>query len=479
MPARTTAHSTSSSSRAASPEERGKREGAADPGRFPADFVWGAATSAFQIEGAWNEDGKGPSIWDAFCRVSGRIADASSGDVACDHYHRLDEDLDLVASLGLDAYRFSISWPRVQPAGEGASNERGLAFYDRLVDGLLGRGIRPFATLYHWDLPLALQERYGGWQGRDTALRFADYAQAMARRFGDRVASFATHNEPWVVAVLGHQRGIFAPGMTSRAIAMQVAHHLLLGHGLAIEAMRATGTAAELGIVLNLSPTHARTDRPEDVALARLEDGLACRWYLDPLFAGRYPQDIVEHLGADAPSIGERDLEIIATPIDYLGVNYYMRSVVGAGAPWSPQAEGAAVTDMGWEIYPAGLTELLVRLDRDYELPPVYITENGAAFRDAGATDPVEDEDRRRYIESHIAATSEAIRLGVDVRGYFVWSLLDNFEWASGYAKRFGIVRVDFGSGKRSPKRSAHWYRRFIADFRRATGRAPPVPRAR
>jgi beta-glucosidase len=433
------------------------------PRPFPAGFAWGAATSAFQVEGAAAQDGKGPSIWDAFCREAGRIADGSSGEVACDHYHRLEEDLDLLAWLGVDAYRFSISWPRVQPAGSGVVNEPGLAFYDRMVDGLLARGIRPFATLYHWDLPLALQERHGGWRSRETAHRFADYAAIVGRRLGDRVASFATLNEPWVVAVLGHERGVFAPGIADRATAMQVSHHLLLGHGLAVDALRAAGTSAPVGIVLNLSPAHARTTSAEDAARARLEDGLGARWYLDPLFKGRYPADVLAHLGPDAPEIRDGDLQAIGRPIDFLGVNYYMRTVASAGEPWSPAQAGAAVTDMGWEIYPAGLTELLERLHRDYAPPPLYITENGAAFKDEAVAGAVEDEDRRRYLADHVAAVAEAIARGVDVRGYFVWSLLDNFEWASGYEKRFGIVRVDFATGERTPKRSAHWYRRFIA----------------
>ena len=438
------------------------------PRPFPAGFAWGAATSAFQVEGAAALDGKGPSIWDAFCREAGRIVDGSSGEVACDHYHRLEEDLDLLAWLGVDAYRFSIAWPRVQPAGSGAVNEPGLAFYDRLVDGLLARGIRPFATLYHWDLPLALQERHGGWRSRETAHRFADYAAIVGRRLGDRVASFATLNEPWVAAVLGHERGVFAPGIADRATAMQVSHHLLLGHGLAVDALRAAGTAAPVGIVLNLSPAHARTTSAEDAARARLEDGLGARWYLDPLFKGRYPADVLAHLGPDAPEIRDGDLQAIGRPIDFLGVNYYMRTVASAGEPWSPAQAGAAVTDMGWEIYPAGLTELLERLHRDYAPPPLYITENGAAFKDEAVAGAVEDEDRRRYLADHVAAVAEAIARGVDVRGYFVWSLLDNFEWASGYEKRFGIVRVDFATGERTPKRSAHWYRRFIATIGKA-----------
>lgn len=438
------------------------------PGPFPAGFLWGAATSAFQIEGAAAEGGRGPSIWDAFCRQPGRIADGSRGDVACDHYHRLDEDLDLLAWLGVDAYRFSIAWPRVQPDGAGVANERGLAFYDRLVDGLLERGIRPFATLYHWDLPLALQEGRDGWRDRVTAWRFADYAAIVGRRIGDRVASFATLNEPWVVATLGHERGTFAPGIADRAIAAQVSHHLLLGHGLAVDALRASGTGASVGIVLNLSPAHPRTDSPADAAMARLEDGLSNRWYLDPLFAGRYPEDVLEHLGADRPEVRAGDLETIGRPLDFLGVNYYMRTVASAGEPWTPAAAGAAVTDMGWEVYPDGLAEILERLHRDYAPPPLYVTENGAAFPDTVLADGVEDEDRRRYLEDHVAAVRRAIDRGVDVRGYFVWSLLDNFEWASGLAKRFGIVRVDYATLERTPKRSAHWYRRLIAAQRGA-----------
>lgn len=436
--------------------------------RFPKNFIWGTATSAFQIEGGWDSDGKGPSIWDEFCLYHGNIADDSNGNVACDHYHRLDSDLDLIANLGLDAYRFSISWPRVQPTGEGALNEPGLAFYDRLIDGLLQRGIQPFCTLYHWDLPQALQAKYGGWQSRETAYRFADYAAGMAQRFGDRIVSFATHNEPWVSAVLGHEKGIFAPGIKNRAVAARVSHHLLLSHGLAVAAIRDSGTAAAVGIVLNMSPTHPLTDSAEDISLAHLEDGKSLRWYMDPLCKGQYPADVLAHLAQDAPSIHAGDMKIIQRPIDFIGVNYYTRSFTSTTTPWSPETSGASVTDMGWEVYPAGLTELLLRLHRDYTLPALYITENGAAYPDTVATDRVEDEDRRHYIESHIAAVAKAIQGGVDVRGYFVWSLLDNFEWASGYEKRFGIVHVDYATLARTLKRSALWYQRFVSEFRQS-----------
>jgi beta-glucosidase len=428
---------------------------------FPAHFVWGAATSAFQVEGAAFDDGRAASIWDTFCRTKGAIVDASNGDVACDHYHRLDTDLDLMKTLGLRAYRFSTSWSRVQPDGSGAWNERGLGFYDRLVDGLLERGIDPYLTLYHWDLPQALQDR-GGWASRDTVHHFVDYALAMAERFGDRVKSIATFNEPWIVATLGHELGIFAPGVKDRRVAAQVSHHLLLAHGQAVQAMRSAGVTVPLGIVLNQGPVEPATDSDKDRAKARLDDGQLIRWYMDPLFLGHYPADIVEHLGADAPVIEDGDMRIIRTPIDFLGLNYYTRSIVGAEpTQHGPEVE---VTDMGWEVYPTGLTELLVRLKRDYSPPPIYITENGAAYPDVPASPTrVEDPQRCEYLRRHIGAVQDAIEAGVDVRGYFVWSLFDNFEWAFGYSKRFGIVYVDYETQARIPKDSAWWYRDFMA----------------
>ncbi len=431
------------------------------PHRFPADFVWGVATSAFQIEGGSGADGKGPSIWDHFCRLPGAIADGSNGDTACDHYHRWQEDLDLIAALGVDAYRFSVSWPRVQPTGRGAFNARGLAFYERLVDGLVQRGIRPYLTLNHWDLPQALQDG-GGWAARDTVHRFVDYAQQVAQRLGDRVDTLTTHNEPWVVAVLGHETGVFAPGLRNRATAMQVAHHLLLSHGLALQALRAQGCRSRLGIVLNLSPVRAATDQPEDLAQARLEDGRSVRWYMDPLFDGRYPADVLEHLGADAPQVQPGDMAAIATPMDFLGVNYYTRSVASASGSWDARTSGKPLTDMGWEVYPEGLTELLLRLHRDWPVPPLYVKENGAAFKDAYVDGRVHDRDRTDYIARHIAAVGDALAQGVPMAGYMVWSLLDNFEWASGYDKRFGIVHVDYATQRRTLKDSALWYRDFL-----------------
>jgi len=327
------------------------------PDPFPAGFTWGVATSAFQIDGAATADGKGPSIWDTFCRRPGAIADASDGDVACDHYHRWQEDLDLVAGLGVNAYRLSIGWPRVRPTGDGAWNPAGLDFYERLVDGLLERGLAPWISMNHWDLPQGLQDR-GGWASRDTVDRFVEYALGLHRRLGDRVAAWTTHNEPWVVAMLGHDSCIFAPGIKDRATAMQVSHHLLLSHGRALKALRAEGCRAKLGIVLNLSPMHPATARPEDLARTRLEDGLLRRWYMDPMMHGRYPQDVWDHLGADAPVVHEGDLADIAQPLDYLGINYYTRSVVSAGTPWDVKTGGLPLTDMGWEVYPEGLTEL-------------------------------------------------------------------------------------------------------------------------
>jgi len=435
------------------------------PRMFPPDFVWGVATSAFQIEGAAFEDGKGESIWDRFCRQPGAIADASNGDVACDHYHRLDSDLDLIASLGLDLYRFSVAWPRVQPLGEGAWNEKGLAFYDRLVDGLLARGLAPHLTLNHWDLPQALQDK-GGWAARDTVHRFVDYALGIQRRLGDRLAAITTHNEPWVVAVLGNEEGTFAPGIKSRRTAIQVAHHLLLSHGLALRALRAEGATARLGIVLNMAHQMPLTDAEADKAKARLDDARGRRWYADPLFRGEYPAEVLAELGADAPAMEPGDMEIIATPLDYIGINYYSRALSSAAGPVEAKDKPYPKTAMGWEIYPEGLRELLLTMHRDYALPPTYITENGGAFPDPTVDGHVHDADRIDYLAAHIAAVGEALAAGVPMAGYMVWSLMDNFEWASGYAKRFGIVHVDYATLRRTPKDSALWYRDLVAQCR-------------
>ena len=429
--------------------------------RFPSNFQWGVATSAFQIEGAARADGKGESIWDRFCRQPGAIADASNGDIACDHYHRLEEDLDLIASLGVDVYRFSMSWPRVQPLGQGAFNPAGLAFYERLIEGLLRRGVRPCLTLNHWDLPQHLQDQ-GGWNSRETVHRFVDYAREVGRRFGDRLAMLTTHNEPWVIAVLGHEQGIFAPGIRSRKVAVQVSHHLLLSHGLAVQALRADGCRSDLGIVLNLGHVEAASQSPEDEAAARHGCGWGRRWYLDPLLKGRYPEELIEELGEDAPHIQAGDLQAISTPIDHLGVNYYTRSVFRASTPFDVKTSGLPLTDMGWEIYPQGLTALLKWMHGQYRLPAIWITENGAAFPDVKTGEAVHDPARVSYLNDHIAAVADALDADVRVAGYMVWSLMDNFEWASGYAKRFGIFHVDYETLQRTPKDSALWVRELL-----------------
>ena len=428
---------------------------------FPSDFIWGVATSAYQIEGAAMADGRGPSVWDAFCERPGVIADGSNGSIACDHYHRLEEDLNLIASLGVNAYRFSISWSRVQPDGRGAWNEPGFAFYERMVQGLIARGIQVHITLNHWDMPQALQEE-GGWANRKTCEHFVRYAREVAQRLGRDTASLCTHNEPWVIAVLGHEKGIFAPGLTSRRTAMQVAHHLLLSHGMALQAIRRAGIPTELGIVLNLSPIYPATDSPADVQKATLDDGLIARWYLDPLFKGCYPADVLAHLGEDAPVFTEEDMAMIAQPLDFLGVNYYTRNFSSTGNPWDVSSTGNEDTDMGWEVYPEGLSELLCRLHRDYPVKRLRVTENGAAFKDQMVDGEVDDPRREAYLRDHIHATRQARAQGVPVDAYFAWSLMDNFEWASGYEKRFGLVHVDYATQKRTPKRSARWYQQFL-----------------
>ena len=435
--------------------------------QFPADFSWGVATSAFQIEGAWATDGKGPSIWDSFTHTPGKIKDGSTGDVACDHYHRYRADVDLIAALEVDAYRFSMAWSRVQPLGHGAWNEAGFDFYDRLLAALEEKGVAAHLTLYHWDLPQGLQDR-GGWLDRDTAYRFADYAAEVARRFGARLATIATHNEPWCTAKLGYGNGQFAPGVADARQAIQVSHHLLLSHGLAMQAMRAVAPGAKLGIVLNQWTADPATDSAADRALAELEYSRSVQWFMDPIFKGRYPELALRAHGADAPQVQDGDFAIIAQPLDFLGVNYYFRAFCSAETP--PRAPEATLgfTDMGWEIYPQGLTELLLKLQAEYALPPIYITENGMANADTLADGQVADGARIDFVERHLAALAAAMAQGVDVRGYFLWSLLDNFEWDSGYAKRFGIVHVDYQTQQRTLKQSAHWYRNFITTARGA-----------
>ena len=431
---------------------------------MPADFLWGAATSAYQIEGAAHEDGRGQSIWDSFAAIPGKIADGSTGEPAADHYHRARDDVALMREVGLHAYRFSVAWPRVQPEGRGRPNAAGLDFYDRLVELLLESGIRPFVTLYHWDLPQALQDR-GGWANRETIDRFADYAEIVSHRLGDRVHDWITHNEPWVVAWLGHATGVHAPGLADPALYPRVAHNLLLAHGVATPVVRGNvrGGAAGVGIVLNLSPVEPASARDEDERTALIHDGVLNRWYLDALFKGVYPADILERQPIEVET---SEMETIATPIDFLGVNYYSRAVVRMGPGGRPAQTRPAgeYTAMGWEVYPQGLYDLLTRLTRDYHPPALYVTENGAAFADAPGPDgAVHDPRRVAYLEAHVEQAARAVAAGVPLRGYFVWSLLDNWEWAEGYTKRFGLVYVDYTTQARTIKDSGHWYSRFIA----------------
>ncbi|HEX7022706.1 MAG TPA: GH1 family beta-glucosidase [Trueperaceae bacterium] len=437
------------------------------PASFPADFVWGVATSSYQIEGATREDGRGPSIWDTFCATPGKVAGGGNGDIACDHYHRWENDLEFIRSLGARAYRFSVAWPRILPAGTGPVNPKGLDFYDRLVDGMLARDLEPYCTLYHWDLPQALEDR-GGWTHRGVVDAFVSYADAVTRRLGDRVKAYATLNEPWCSAHLGYASGEHAPGRRNLAESLQAAHHLLLAHGSALDVMRTNAPHAKQGIVLNLAQTYAATGRPEDAAAAARFDRLYNGWYLGPLLEGRYPEDIWEGYGDKAPEVEDGDLERIRAPLDYLGVNYYTRSVIRhrADGDW-PHLDGAPqldaeTTDMGWEVYPQGLADLLVRLTREHGLP-LFVTENGAAYPDRLEGGAVHDDARVHYLRRHIVAVQDALARGADVRGYFAWSLLDNFEWAYGYAKRFGLIYVDYDSQMRTLKDSARWYREFVA----------------
>jgi beta-glucosidase len=422
-----------------------------------------------------DEDRRGPSIWDTFSHTPGKVLHGDTGDIACDQYHRLEGDLDLMASLGIKAYRFSVAWPRVQPEGSGLINQKGLDYYRRLVDGLLERSIEPMLTLYHWDLPQALEDR-GGWTVRETSSRFAEYAGLVYSSLSDSVRFWITLNEPWVSSWLGYGVGVHAPGHEDTSKALAATHHLLLGHGLAIEAMRSASGPGEdgrlLGITLNLSPVRPSRDREADKEAARRVDGQANRLYLDPIFRGEYPEDMLEHYApaTNFSFVRDGDLEKISAPLDFLGVNYYMRHMVREDAAKtgdvfsSAQARivvphGVQRTAMGWPVEPEGLTELLLRLQREYTRVPIYVTENGAAFYDY--VDPeggVDDEERVAYLDAHFRAAREAIERGVDLRGYQVWSFLDNFEWAEGYSKRFGIVYVDYDTQRRIPKLSAYWY---------------------
>ncbi len=472
-------------------------------GAMPTGFRWGAATAAYQVEGAATADGRGPSIWDTFSRTPGTVRGDQTGDVATDHYHRYRGDVALMAELGLGAYRFSVSWPRIQPTGRGPADGRGLDFYRRLVDELLGHGIEPWLTLYHWDLPQALEDE-GGWPARDTAERFADYAALVHGALGDRVRNWTTMNEPWCAAFLGYASGEHAPGRQQPAASLHAAHHLLLGHGLAAQAIRAGAGDPRVALCLNVYPVGRASDSEADRDAQRRIDGLQNRLFLDAVLLGRYPADVLADVAGltDLAHVRDGDPATIAQPLDALGLNYYNRLVAAAGAgdpagrpgpaggarrlpPPFPGSEhvgfvpqGRPRTAMDWEIDAAGLTEVLVRVGRDYPAPPLYVMENGAAFADTVSADGrVHDPERTAYLAAHVGACRDAIAAGADLRGYFVWSFLDNFEWAWGYEMRFGIVHVDFATQHRVLKDSALWY----ADSARRNApaplsRAPDVP---
>ena len=435
---------------------------------FASDFLWGCATSSYQIEGAGAVDGRVESIWDRFAATPGKVRDGSNGSVACDHYHRWPEDFDIGRDMGLNAYRFSIAWPRIFGEPGGQPNQKGLDFYSRLVDGMLERGLQPWATLYHWDLPQYLQDR-GGWNERATVDAYLAFVDAMTRRLGDRVQHWITHNEPWCTAIIGNFEGWHAPGLTDFKTALQVAHHVLLSHGKAVPLIRAKVPDAKVGIALSLHPLRAASSRPEDLAAMARHDGLRYRWFLDPLHGRGYPQATLDAIGDAAPSVLPGDMEAIAVDTDFLGVNYYFPETI-AHAPGHAPLDAKVLppgevetTAMGWEVAPQGLAELLLRIEKDYHPGPIYITENGSCYEDSvGADGEIDDQGRRHYLMRHLASLRSAIADGVPVKGYFAWSLLDNFEWAEGYLRRFGLTHIDYDTQQRTLKGSGKWYRSFL-----------------
>ena len=438
--------------------------------QFPKDFVWGAATASYQIEGAWNEDGKGESIWDRFSHTPEKIQDADTGDVACDHYHRWAEDLELIKKLGVKAYRFSVAWPRILPNGRGKVNQAGLDFYNKLVDGLLKLNIEPYITLYHWDLPQKLQDE-GGWPSRAIVDAFVEYSDIVSRSLGDRVKNWITLNEPWVSAFIGYRDGRHAPGNTDLHEALAAAHHLLLAHGQAVPVIRRNCSEAKVGITLNLTPQVPASPSVADRVAATSVDGYINRWFLDPLVGRGYPQDMVNEFGDEMAFIQATDMEVLSIPVDFLGVNYYTRNIVRSAkiseAENAPRTvfRGDEITEMDWEVYPEGLYKTLGRLHFDYNFPAIYITENGAAFNDQVSADgKVDDPARLSYVKRHLEQVHRSIEIGVPVKGYFAWSLLDNFEWAYGYSKRFGLIYVNYQTQERILKASAEWYRKVIRE---------------
>lgn len=436
---------------------------------FPCDFRWGCSTSSYQIEGGIDRDDRGESIWDRFCTVPGNIRDGSSGVEACDHYNRWPQDLDLAQSLQTNAYRFSIAWPRIFAEGGGKTpNQKGLDFYSRLVDGMLERGLEPWVTLYHWDLPQALQDQ-GGWANRNTVDAFVAYVDVVSRHLGDRIQHWITHNEPWCTAFHGNYEGVHAPGIKNFKTALQVSHHVLLSHGLAIPVIRRNAPNARIGAALSLHPLKSASDSPQDIAATQRHDGLRNRWFLDPLYGRGYPSDIWKILGDNAPGMQDGDLSIIATPTDFLGVNYYFPEIVadapGAGVVSTRVIEPQNVerTAFGWEVSPQGMVTLLRRVSQDYSPAEIYLTENGSTYDDVVTSEgEIDDLERRSYLMRHLQAMREIVNLGIPVKGYFAWSLLDNFEWAEGYIRRFGLTHVDFETQQRRLKASGKWYRRFL-----------------
>ena len=429
--------------------------------KFPHNFLWGAASAAYQVEGAWNEDGKGESIWDRFSHTPGKINDGNTADIACDHYHRYEEDIALMRQIGLKAYRFSTAWSRVLPNGRGRVNPKGLDFYDRLVDRLCASNIEPLLTLYHWDLPQALQDE-GGWENRNTIHAYADYTALMVKHLGDRVKYWTTFNEPSVVAFIGYLTGEHAPGFKDQRIAYQVAHHLMLAHGLGMQTIRAIKPDANAGIVLNLWMSEPASDSAEDLAAANKFWDENETLFLDPLFKGYYPPAVYDMVGKDMPKIQDGDMALIAQKMDYVGVNYYSRNVLTAKGKVE-KVEGSEYTEMGWEVCAPALRRMLVKINSEYNLPPIIITENGVAFKDEVSADgKIHDPRRIEYLKNHFIQTRLAMLDGVDVRGYMVWSLMDNFEWGHGFSKRFGLAYTDYSTQKRTLKDSGEWYAQVI-----------------
>lgn len=443
-----------------------------EAGRLPGDFIWGVSTSSYQIEGGATADGRGPSVWDIYSHQPGHVANGDTGDVACDHYRRYAEDIGLMHKIGVQAYRFSIAWPRVLPRGDGPPNEAGLAFYDRLIDGLLERGIQPWICLYHWDLPQALQER-GGWLARDIAGWFGDYAGLVARRYGDRVKRFATFNEPSVFSLFGYGFAWHPPGLTDRAALARAIHHVNLAHGAAVDAVRATVPAASIGAIHNVQPSRAAGPTAADRDAAQLLDAYWNRAFPEPQLLGRYPAELARLI---EPAMAPGDLDRIRRPVDWFGLNHYSPVYARAdaqaplGFAWADAPPDVKRSPIGWQLDPDAFRDILLDVHRRYRLP-IYVTENGAGANETpDASGEIDDSARIDYLRSYVGALREAVRRGADVRGYFVWSLLDNFEWGAGYANRFGLVYVDFPSQRRIPKASAHWYARLIhAHARQAT----------